>query len=230
MFTRIIPAIAIPLKASIAVIRPFSLPLKIVLPGHADNCSLLTVVYHNCRGSVLKLISASSVKVFFAWICICLYYVGNRIFPVLNKGEGMKKYIFLLLAVFAACAETVDEPVKARREITKMLERQKESWNSGDLDGYMDYYLNSNNLTFNAGDRLIRGWDNLARMYRKNYSGREMGSLEFSEVEISVLSGDASWVTGAWEVQQPDTLRKGRFTLILRKLEGGWHIVHDHTS
>ena len=142
----------------------------------------------------------------------------------------MKRYILLVLAIFAACAETGDEPVKARGEITEKLEKQKESWNRGDLDGYMEYYLNSNNLTFNAGDRLIRGWDNLARMYRKNYSGREMGVLEFSEVSITVLSGDASWVTGAWEVQQPDTMRNGRFTLILRKLDGGWRIVHDHSS
>ncbi|MFO7915504.1 MAG: nuclear transport factor 2 family protein [Candidatus Krumholzibacteriales bacterium] len=142
----------------------------------------------------------------------------------------MKKYIILLLAVLAACAETVEEPAEARREITEILGSQKDSWNNGDLEGYMDYYLDSENLTFHSGSRLIRGWESLNSMYRRNYSGEKMGVLDFSEVKINILSQDASYVIGAWEVALPDTIRKGRFTLILRKLDGEWRIVHDHSS
>lgn len=142
----------------------------------------------------------------------------------------MKKCIILCLVLFAACAQTVDERTAARREITEVLDSQKESWNSRDLRGYMDHYLNSYNLTFHSGDRLIRGWENLYSMYRENYSGENMGKLDFTEVKIHMLPRDASYVTGTWKVEQPDTVRKGRFTLILRRLDGSWKIVHDHSS
>ena len=142
----------------------------------------------------------------------------------------MKKYIVLFLVIVAACAETVEEPAEARREITEVLENQKDSWNRGELEGYMDHYLNSANLTFHSGSSLIRGWEELNSMYQRNYSGEGMGVLAFSEVKINVLSQDASYVIGAWEVALPDTIKKGRFTLILRKLDGEWLIIHDHSS
>jgi uncharacterized protein (TIGR02246 family) len=148
----------------------------------------------------------------------------------LSGRRGLKGYILIALLLFSACTRTADEPTDARREITGMLESQKASWNSGDLEGYMEHYIRSYNLTFHGGSRLIRGWENLFRMYRENYAGKKMGQLDFSNVKVRFLCDDSAFVTGAWQVQQPDTARGGRFTLVLRKTEGRWRIVHDHSS
>ncbi|HSG29256.1 MAG TPA: nuclear transport factor 2 family protein [Candidatus Krumholzibacterium sp.] len=136
--------------------------------------------------------------------------------------------IFILLAIFFvhSCGKNGD----VSSEISGMLDSQVSSWNAGDLEGYMRYYLGSEDLTFHSGKRLLRGWDTLDAMYRDKYSGEKRGILGFTDVEIAPLSPGAAYVIGGWQVQLSDTLLSGRFTLIVRKTGDGWRIVHDHSS
>ena len=58
-----------------------------------------------------------------------------------------------------------------------------------------------------------------------------MGTLEFSELEFLALGPEAMQLLGTWNlVNASGQSFGGRFTLVLRKLEEGWRIVHDHTS
>jgi ketosteroid isomerase-like protein len=57
-----------------------------------------------------------------------------------------------------------------------------------------------------------------------------MGTLAFSDVEITPLSADAAVVLGRWRLTRANDEPHGRFTLIFRRLPEGWRIVHDHTS
>ncbi len=69
--------------------------------------------------------------------------------------------------------------------------------------------------------------------YRKNYQaeGKAMGTLAFADVEVEPLAPDVALARGRWSLVKPDGSRPhGLFTLILRRLPGGWKIVHDHTS
>ena len=69
--------------------------------------------------------------------------------------------------------------------------------------------------------------------YIRNYQsgGKEMGRLEFSNLQIEPLSPDAAFVRGAWHLTMSDgKTPHGLFTLIFRKYPEGWKIVHDHTS
>src|SRR5438445_6148160 len=65
----------------------------------------------------------------------------------------------------------------------------------------------------------------------KKYSDRaEMGTLTFSNLEITPLSNDSAVALGSWKLNRANDQPHGRFTLIFRRLPEGWRIVHDHTS
>ncbi|HEY6306588.1 MAG TPA: DUF4440 domain-containing protein, partial [Candidatus Angelobacter sp.] len=69
--------------------------------------------------------------------------------------------------------------------------------------------------------------------YQERYrsAGKEMGQLEFQDLNIDVLSRRAAVVTGKWQLTMSDGKQPhGLFTLIVKKMPGGWRVVHDHTS
>lgn len=143
----------------------------------------------------------------------------------------MKKIAAILFAILilsvAASAQSKSE--KATAEIRKVLDEQVAAWNKGDIDGFMKGYWNSPSTTF-SGKNLTRGWQTVLDNYKKNYDTPEKrGVLSFSNLEINVLSKDAAFVLGEWEIKSA-TNPKGRFTLVFRKTKDGWRIVHDHTS
>jgi ketosteroid isomerase-like protein len=57
-----------------------------------------------------------------------------------------------------------------------------------------------------------------------------MGKLEFSDLVIHVLSEDSAYVIGKWKLKTETWTKQGLFTTILKKMEDGWKIIHDHSS
>ena len=120
---------------------------------------------------------------------------------------------------------------KAEAAIRAVLDAQRDAWNRGDLEGYMDGYDRSPNTEFVGGDTITRGWQTVLDRYKKNYNSREkMGVLTFSEVEITMLSKDAALVLGRWHLKRAKDEPHGTFSLLFRKTKAGWRIVHDHSS
>jgi ketosteroid isomerase-like protein len=118
-------------------------------------------------------------------------------------------------------------------EVRQVLQRQQEAWNRHDLESFMSGYWKSPELTFFSGARISSGWQATIERYRKTYQneGREMGKLEFSDLNIEGLSSDSAFVRGAWHLSMSDAKTPhGLFTLIFRKFPDGWKIIHDHTS
>lgn len=137
------------------------------------------------------------------------------------------------LAFNPAEAQSVrKEPdTKIAAAIRAVIEAQRDAWNRGDIEGYMDGYERSPTTVFISGDNLTRGWQTVLDRYKKGYDSREkMGTLTFSDLEINPLSKDAAVVLGRWHLQRAQDEPHGRFTLIFRRTKAGWRIVHDHTS
>jgi len=112
-----------------------------------------------------------------------------------------------------------------------VLDAQRDAWNRGDIEGFMDGYARSAEITFVSGDTITRGWQTVHDRYQKNYDSREkMGTLTFSDLETRVLSNDAAVTLGRWHLQRTGDQPHGRFTLVFRRTRQGWRIVHDHTS
>ena len=119
---------------------------------------------------------------------------------------------------------------EASREIASLLDRQAAAWNAGDIESFMRPYWQSPELTFSSGGAVTRGWGSTLANYRKRYPTREaMGTLAFSDLEFQSLGGDAMLVLGRWRLMRDDPIG-GAFSLVWRRIDGSWVIVHDHTS
>ena len=137
----------------------------------------------------------------------------------------------LLIHAHAQSVKAPGPNAKIESAIRAVLEAQRDAWNRGDIEGYMDGYARSPDTVFVSGDNVMRGWQSVLDRYKKSYDSREkMGTLTFSDLEITPIGKDAAVVLGRWHLQRANDEPHGRFTLILRKAKQGWKIVHDHTS
>jgi len=151
-------------------------------------------------------------------------------------GLGSKLTLLTLAASTLCCISVfvVAQPPTRRTPaaaIRAVLDAQRDAWNRGDIEGYMDGYDRSEKTEFVGGDSISRGWQTVLNRYKKKYDSREkMGTLTFTEVEITVLSKDAALVLGRWRLKRTSDEPNGTFTLLFRKTKAGWRIVHDHSS
>ena len=137
----------------------------------------------------------------------------------------------IFFAQAASSAQSNKRDPTSEAAIRAVLDAQRDAWNRGDIEGYMDGYDRSPDTVFVSGDRINRGWQMVLDRYKKSYDSREkMGVLTFSDVEITMLSKDAAGVLGRWRLKRANDEPHGTFTLLFRKTKAGWKIVHDHTS
>ena len=95
----------------------------------------------------------------------------------------------------------------------------------------MNGYARSGSTIFVSEDEVGRGWETVRDRYRLKYSDRaKMGTLSFSDIEVTMLSPDSAVVLGLWRLKRANDEPHGRFTLIFKRLPEGWRIIHDHTS
>ena len=67
--------------------------------------------------------------------------------------------------------------------------------------------------------------------YRERYPTREkVGRLTFGNLEVTPLEDAAALVLGEWSLERESEPTSGNFSLVFRKIDGRWVIVHDHTS
>jgi ketosteroid isomerase-like protein len=140
-------------------------------------------------------------------------------------------FTMLLAAMPASARPPRNHDARAKAAIRAVVDAQRDAWNRGDIEGYMDGYDRSPDTVFVSGNNVTRGWQTVLDRYKKGYDSREkMGVLTFSDLEITMLSKDAALVLGRWHLKRANDEPHGTFTLLFRKTKAGWKIVHDHTS
>jgi ketosteroid isomerase-like protein len=140
-----------------------------------------------------------------------------------------RSFVFLFLAALVGSTSTrAGEPAS---EIQSVIRAQQDAWNRGDTEAFMNGYWRSDETVFVSGDEVTRGWQKVLDRYKNKYSDRaKMGTLTFSDLEITPMSDNSAVVLGSWKLKRANDEPHGRFTLIFRKFPDGWKIVHDHTS
>lgn len=114
--------------------------------------------------------------------------------------------------------------------INATILEQAEAWNQGDLVRFMSAYWKDDRLTFSSGGETHRGWQVTLNRYRSRYPDQKtMGKLAFSNLETQLLGTDNAMTLGQWQLAR-DKPVGGNFTLVWKKLDGNWVIVHDHSS
>ncbi len=144
----------------------------------------------------------------------------------------MKKVFLIFLWVGMLQQSAVFAQNKGDREaILALLEEQRQNWNKGDLEAYMQGYWKHDSLLFVGKSGPTYGWQQTLDNYKKGYPDRKaMGYLTFGIRSVSFLSPDQAFVLGSWNVKREKDEPKGFFTLIIRKIEGEWKVVSDHSS
>jgi beta-aspartyl-peptidase (threonine type) len=134
------------------------------------------------------------------------------------------------LMLMTYCCEFAPDIQGVENEIRVILDQQKISWNEENLKGFMEYYWNSEKLTFQSGNKRFHGWEALLSRYEERSSDGKWGKLDFTDIEIKVLSNDIAYVLGRWQLLYEDSSEEGLFTIIFLRMPEGWRIVHDHSS
>jgi ketosteroid isomerase-like protein len=153
--------------------------------------------------------------------------------PYSRKFAQMSRRLspFLILVALCFVLAATAWPNQSEKDIRAVMMSQQQAWNRGDIDGFMNGYARSSSTTFVSEDTVTRGWQTVRDRYHKKYSDRaRMGTLAFSDLEVTQLSGGFALVLGRWKLKRAHDQPQGRFTLVFRQLPEGWRIVHDHTS
>ncbi len=166
------------------------------------------------------------------WRCSTFSY--SRIFfafsATLRENAFMKRRLASFVILFIAALSISAQSKKESAAIRKVMADQAAAWNRGDIEAFMNGYWKSDKLVF-VSSKVTRGWQQTLDNYRKSYPTKEkMGTLTFSDLEITLLSKDAAVVLGSWSLERATDKPGGKFTLIFRKFREGWRIVHDHTT
>jgi ketosteroid isomerase-like protein len=148
------------------------------------------------------------------------------------------RWAALLLIALIQLSVTAQSPATPNKRenriisaVRAVLDAQSQAWNRGELEGYMDGYARSRDTVFVSGDDVTRGWQPVLDRYRKRYDSRDkMGTLTYSDLEITPIGNDAAIVLGRWHLKRAKDEPHGRFTLLFRKTKQGWKNVHDHSS
>lgn len=124
------------------------------------------------------------------------------------------------------------QQAEARTEISSMMQQSARAWTRGDLDAFMDSYEASNSITFVTARGVVHGRGAIRDRYAPRFvPGAMHDSLSFEDVEIDLLSPDVANVIAYYRLTRGDsTTARGPTTVVVRRRDGKWRIIHDHSS
>jgi len=140
--------------------------------------------------------------------------------------------IFLLLGSNVVAQSTKMDALK-RDFIMKLLNKQADDWNKGDIRAFMEGYWKSDSLKFIGKNGVTKGWQATFDNYKKRYPTKEaMGKLTFDIQSIDILDINLAFVVGKWDLARDGEMKSvgGYFSLVMRRILGNWVIISDHTS
>jgi hypothetical protein len=140
--------------------------------------------------------------------------------------------LFILILLICSCSQ-IAKPKESVDfgKIDALMKSQESAWNSGDLEGFMEPYWNSDSLIFIGKRGPTYGWKETLENYKKSYPNKEaMGILRFTNIESKSIGVENALVIGKWELFRIEDTLSGHYSLIWAKKNGSWKIIADHSS
>ena len=136
-----------------------------------------------------------------------------------------------LLYCFLIVSTLVHSQSKEEKEIRRLLAVQTECWNRGDIEGFMQTYWKNDSLLFIGKSGVHFGWQETLDNYKKGYPDTTaMGQLSFDILIVKKLSPEYYYVVGKWMLKRSMGDLSGHYDLLLRRINGKWYIIADHSS
>ncbi|HEY4009217.1 MAG TPA: DUF4440 domain-containing protein [Acidobacteriaceae bacterium] len=140
------------------------------------------------------------------------------------------------LAFPGASAQNRDPLYTATREqldVVKIIMKQQDAWNNGDLDGYLSHYKDAPDTQAVLAS-LVRGLDNIRAAYRQNFPNKDtMGNIEDTDVEVRSLSDNFALATGRYHLTRTRKAggpAEGTFTELFEKTPTGWKVIFSEST
>ena len=139
--------------------------------------------------------------------------------------------IFCFLLVLTISQLVVNAQDGDEQQVRNLLARQTGDWNRGNIDSFMAGYWNNDSLMFIGKSGVTYGWEKTLENYKKGYpDSTAMGKLRFDLILFRPISKEYMQVVGKWNLTRTIGDLSGHFTLLLRKINGTWVIIADHSS
>ena len=122
---------------------------------------------------------------------------------------------------------------EARSQISAMMNQSARDWTMGDLNRFMeDSYEAGSATTFVTPDGVIHGRNAIRDRYAPRFApGMRHDSLSFENLEVDLLTPDIANVIAYYRLSRGDsTVAHGPTSLVMRRRDGAWRIIHDHSS
>jgi ketosteroid isomerase-like protein len=145
----------------------------------------------------------------------------------------MKASLLSVLLLVSTILIAVEGSAQSKNEkaIRALLDKQKQAWNNGNIEAFMNGYWENDSLMFIGKSGVTYGWTNTLNNYKKGYPDTAaMGKLTFNILQVKKLSGKYYHVVGKWFLKRSIGDVGGHYTLLFRKINGRWVIVADHSS
>jgi ketosteroid isomerase-like protein len=136
-----------------------------------------------------------------------------------------------LLFVFCTTTLFAQAQNKDENAIRAMLSAQEAAWNTGNLEQFMIGYWQNDSLMFIGKNGPTYGYNKTLANYKKGYPDTaHMGKFTSTIVNMKRLSPEYYFVTGKWFLKRTVGDVSGYYTLLIRKINGKWVVVADHSS
>lgn len=117
------------------------------------------------------------------------------------------------------------------QRIRALFESSCAAWNRGDIDGYLAAYWRSDKVRWVSEGIVRYGFETIAAACKARFDSPDsMGGLKVANLEIQLLGESDALVFGDWAQTTRTARHHGIFTVHLKKIEGEWLIVSDHSS
>jgi ketosteroid isomerase-like protein len=143
-------------------------------------------------------------------------------------------FLITSLIILAGCnskSDSFSNYESSKKEINAMMLQTAEDWSKGDLEAFMEGYIKSDSLKFVGSNGITYGWQQTLDNYKKGYPTKDhTGTLTFNLLEFDQLAKDVFLVIGEYHLKRNVGDADGLFSIILKRIDGKWKIIADHSS
>jgi len=113
-----------------------------------------------------------------------------------------------------------------------MLVASADAWNRGDLEAFASDYRRSDQTTYIGSTGRISGFEAIRDRYAPRFApDASRDSLRFESLWTRPLGRRFALASARFVLHRAGVITaSGPFTLVLRKIEGRWKIIYDHSS
>ncbi len=157
------------------------------------------------------------IKNMFLYFCLLIFSI-NGLANSIDKESAISEF------------EVVNE---APQEIVSaLIEKLSVDWNSGDMSAYLHAYADVPHFRLAFGDRVIKTKTEMRSFFEKSWATKtDMGVFFTEKINVASISSQLVLATGNFQHQFESETIVGAFSqLWMRRSDGAWQIIQEHTS